>query len=356
MTMDTAGKAVLFSRPHRADLAHRGDARPEPGLPVDEPRDHARGHLRAGRDAHAAAGGARASSARGSTGSRCRGCTRGEHRSPRFARLGRAAVAPAAGLRRRRARGPGRARRSRSLSSKTAMPSIKVVPTGDSSRVGYEQVQAAFGPGATGPLQIVAPAADARRGRRCSPSATRDRARSCRPSAAADGLALVHGDPDAGPSDPARRRRRSTGCEPSLPGRRAGRRRGRREPRPRAGAAGKTPLVIGVVLGARLPAAAGRAAGAADRRRRRRSRTCSRPAPRSASRSGSSRTAHLHSLLGFQSQGFLDAWGPVFFFAMIFAISMDYTVFLLSSAKEHWDRSARPAARRWSAASPTPAA
>ena len=48
---------------------------------------------------------------------------------------------------------------------------------------------------------------------------------------------------------------------------------------------------------------------------------------------------HLSSLLGFESQGFLDAWGPVFFFAMIFAISMDYTVFLLSSAKEHWDRS-----------------
>jgi RND superfamily putative drug exporter len=45
------------------------------------------------------------------------------------------------------------------------------------------------------------------------------------------------------------------------------------------------------------------------------------------------------SLLGFESQGFLDAWGPVFFFAMVFAISMDYTVFLLSSAKEHWDRS-----------------
>ena len=50
----------------------------------------------------------------------------------------------------------------------------------------------------------------------------------------------------------------------------------------------------------------------------------------------------LHSLLGFQPQGFLDAWGPVFFFAMIFAISMDYTVFLLSSAKEHWDRTHDP--------------
>src|SRR4029078_3168164 len=46
-----------------------------------------------------------------------------------------------------------------------------------------------------------------------------------------------------------------------------------------------------------------------------------------------------HSLLGFEPQGFLDAWAPVFFFAMVFAISMDYTVFLLSSAKEHWDRS-----------------
>ena len=46
---------------------------------------------------------------------------------------------------------------------------------------------------------------------------------------------------------------------------------------------------------------------------------------------------HLAGLLGFELQGFLDAWAPVFFFAMIFAISMDYTVFLLSSAKERWD-------------------
>ena len=52
---------------------------------------------------------------------------------------------------------------------------------------------------------------------------------------------------------------------------------------------------------------------------------------------------NLESLLGFESQGFLNAWGPVFF-AMIFAISMDYTVFLLSSAKEHWDRSHDPRA------------
>ncbi len=51
---------------------------------------------------------------------------------------------------------------------------------------------------------------------------------------------------------------------------------------------------------------------------------------------------HLAGLLGLEPQGFLNAWAPVFFFAMVFAISMDYTVFLLSSAKEHWDRSHDP--------------
>ncbi len=44
---------------------------------------------------------------------------------------------------------------------KTSMPSIKVVPSSDASRIGYQQVQAAFGPGATGALQIVTPTADA---------------------------------------------------------------------------------------------------------------------------------------------------------------------------------------------------
>jgi RND superfamily putative drug exporter len=48
---------------------------------------------------------------------------------------------------------------------------------------------------------------------------------------------------------------------------------------------------------------------------------------------------NLTGLLGFESQGFLDAWAPVFFFAMVFAIAMDYTVFLLSSAREHWEES-----------------
>ena len=51
---------------------------------------------------------------------------------------------------------------------------------------------------------------------------------------------------------------------------------------------------------------------------------------------------HGSSLLGFTPQGFLNGWGPVFFFAMIFAIAMDYTVFLLASAKEHYAHSGDP--------------
>lgn len=51
---------------------------------------------------------------------------------------------------------------------------------------------------------------------------------------------------------------------------------------------------------------------------------------------------HGSSLLAFEPQGFLNGWGPVFFFAMIFAIAMDYTVFLLATAKEHYEHHADP--------------
>lgn len=48
-------------------------------------------------------------------------------------------------------------------------------------------------------------------------------------------------------------------------------------------------------------------------------------------------------LLDLESQGFRDAWAPVFFLAMIFAIATDCTVFLLASAKEHYERTGDPA-------------
>ena len=47
------------------------------------------------------------------------------------------------------------------LSLRTNMPSIAVVPKGDSSRAGYDQIQRAFGVGAPGVLQIVTPRSNA---------------------------------------------------------------------------------------------------------------------------------------------------------------------------------------------------
>jgi RND superfamily putative drug exporter len=218
---------------------------------------------------------------------------------------------------------------------KTAMPSIKVVPPGDSSRIGYTQAQAGLGPGATGPLQIVTPAAQAAQVARVA-SVDPGIAHVFPAQPGGGGLSLVTAIPKQDPSNPA-------------VGQTIERLRGEVPPGTLLGGAvaenhdlqaalsAKTPLVIGVVLAlgfvlllialqAPLIAAVGvltnlLATGAAF------------GVAKWIFQDGA-----LHSLLGFQSQGFLDAWGPVFFFAMIFAISMDYTVFLLSSAKEHWDR------------------
>ncbi|HLG67410.1 MAG TPA: MMPL family transporter [Acidimicrobiales bacterium] len=46
---------------------------------------------------------------------------------------------------------------------------------------------------------------------------------------------------------------------------------------------------------------------------------------------------HLAGLLHFTPQGFVDAWGPLFFGAMVFGVAMDYTLFLLSAAKERYE-------------------
>ncbi len=222
---------------------------------------------------------------------------------------------------------------------KTGMPSIKVVPTSDGSRVGYTQVQQAFGPGAPGSLQIVSPRAEAAR---IEAVAKRDPgiARVSPPQPGGGGLALVQATPTTDPSSSATGRTidRLRSALPS--GTLVGGAAAENHDLERALAA-KTPLVIGVVLAlgfllllvalqAPLIAALGvltnlLAVGAAF---------------------GIGRlifqNGHGAGLLGFQPQGFMDAWAPVFFFAMIFAISMDYTVFLLSSAKEHWDKAHDP--------------
>ena len=43
-------------------------------------------------------------------------------------------------------------------------------------------------------------------------------------------------------------------------------------------------------------------------------------------------------LLGFQHAAVIDVWIPLFLFAVVFGLSMDYHVFLLSRIREHYDQ------------------
>lgn len=227
------------------------------------------------------------------------------------------------------------------LGLKTAMPSIKVLPEDASARIGYDQVQKAFGEGAPGTLQIVVPARDAAAAGTVLAS-DEGIAAAMPPMPAADGsdLSLIQAVPTVDPSDPGLSstvdRLRAALPDDAVLG----------------GAAvenldlktqldDSTPLVIGVVLvlgfllllvalQAPLISLLGTLASLLS----------------TAAAFGVARLifqdGHGTGLLGFESQGFLDAWAPVFFFAMIFAIAMDYTVFLLASAKEHYERSGDP--------------
>ncbi|MFE4974337.1 MMPL family transporter [Kitasatospora sp. NPDC056651] len=226
---------------------------------------------------------------------------------------------------------------------RTAMPSIAVLPEDASARAGYTAVQQAFGPGAPGTLQILTPtdrAADV-----AAQVATTPGIAAAMPAqAAADGSAwsMIQAVPTVDPSSPDLSRTVHT-LRAELPADTL------------VGGAAvenldlqhlltqKTPLVIGVVmvlgfllllaaLRAPLIAALGTAASLLS----------------TGAAFGVARLVfqdgHGAGLLGFTPQGFLDGWAPVFFFAMIFAIAMDYTVFLLASAKEHYERTGDPRA------------
>jgi RND superfamily putative drug exporter len=88
------------------------------------------------------------------------------------------------------------------LGLKTGMPSITVVPSGDSSRTGYTQVQQAFGTGAPGAIQIATTQTDATR---VAATAKADpgigRVMPARPGA--HGAAMVQAIPAADPSSKA---------------------------------------------------------------------------------------------------------------------------------------------------------
>jgi len=43
------------------------------------------------------------------------------------------------------------------------------------------------------------------------------------------------------------------------------------------------------------------------------------------------------NILAFDSQGFVNAWSPLLWFALLFGLSMDYEMFLLSAVKERYE-------------------
>src|SRR3712207_7934981 len=47
---------------------------------------------------------------------------------------------------------------------------------------------------------------------------------------------------------------------------------------------------------------------------------------------------HAESLLGFESNGGIVSWLPLFLFVLLFGLSMDYHVFILSRIREAFDR------------------
>ena len=47
---------------------------------------------------------------------------------------------------------------------------------------------------------------------------------------------------------------------------------------------------------------------------------------------------HLESLLGFESNGAIVSWMPLFLFVVLFGLSMDYHVFILTRIREAFDR------------------
>jgi len=213
------------------------------------------------------------------------------------------------------------------------MPSITIVPPSANARVGYDQVTAAFGPGAPGTLQVVVPAD--RQAVAMAAMAHTPGIAAAMPGPTSHGWTLDQAVPTTGPSTTATGatidRLRHTLPAGSLVGGAAAENHDLQH-----ALSSRTPLVFGVLvglgfvlllvaLGAPLVAAGGVLITALS----------------VAAAFGVARLifqdGHLSGFLNFTPQGFVDAWGPLFFGAMVFGVAMDYTLFLLSAAKESYE-------------------
>lgn len=221
---------------------------------------------------------------------------------------------------------------------RTSMPSITIIPASANARVGYNQVTSAFGPGAPGTLQVVVPATQ----QNTALAAARRTAgvAAVMPGPSNAGWTLDQVVPAAGPSSPATAATIAALRHQLPPGSLVGGAAAENDDLQHA-LASRTPIVFAmlaglgfilllVALGAPLIAFGGvvitglSVAGAFG-------------VARLIFQNGD-----LSGVLNFTPQGFVDAWGPLFFGAMVFGVAMDYTLFLLSAAKERYETHTDP--------------
>jgi RND superfamily putative drug exporter len=230
------------------------------------------------------------------------------------------------------------------LGMRLGMPGARVVDTGASSRDGYEQLVASFGPGAGAPLFVTAPAADAAAiVKVASADADVADARIATEPAAASGRLAIRVTPKTAgdsqqTSDLVGRLRtsvRTVSATASVGG------PGSQNHDLTAELTGKAPIAIAVImivafllllvvfrsLSIALASIVLNLIGV-------------------AASFGFATLVFQHgwgtSLLGIHPQGFVDAWAPLFFFALLFGLSMDYQLFLLAAIKERHDATGDP--------------
>jgi putative drug exporter of the RND superfamily len=226
------------------------------------------------------------------------------------------------------------------LSLRTGMPSIAVIPQNESARAGYDDVVHAFGPGAPGTLSVVSKASDQKQvlsvlGQDSGVAAALPAGRSGS-TALVLTLAIPSTDASAKATGATIDRLRHELPKGSLVGGAAAENHDLEKV-----LSARTPLVFGlliglgfllllVALGSPLVAFAGVVTNLAS----------------IAAAFGVAKLifqdGHLAGLLNFEPQGFVDAWGPLFFGAMLSGVAMDYTLFLLSAAREHYDLTGDP--------------
>jgi RND superfamily putative drug exporter len=223
-------------------------------------------------------------------------------------------------------------------SLRTGMPSIAIIPQSQTARAGYNEVVSAFGPGAPGMLSVLTPLGE--QGQTAA-ALRNDRGIAAAIPAGQSAhyaltLAMPTTDASAKATGATIDRLRSALPKGSLVGGAAAENHDLE-----AELSQRTPIVFGlliglgfllllVALGSPLIAFLGVVTNLAS----------------IAAAFGVAKLVfqdgHLSGLLGFEPQGFVDAWAPLFFGAMLSGVAMDYTLFLLSAAREHYDLTGDP--------------